>query len=76
MNIPSVNCDLCPCSVEETQMHLLLECQFTQECWHALQIQVTNGEPLQILLDFQAQLNSPFSMDIIIIVVVHLDGTK
>ncbi|KAF8683915.1 hypothetical protein HU200_044861 [Digitaria exilis] len=48
-------------------MHLFLECQFAQDCWNMLHIQVTDAEPLQTLRAFEEQLSVPFPMYIIII---------
>lgn len=67
MELPSYCCVLCSLSVEETQSHLFLECQFAQVCWNILNLQVLHFEPYQVLQAFRDQLNVVFSMDIIIL---------
>lgn len=67
MDLPSYNCELCTLPVEESQIHLFLECQFAQDCWQLLGIQVISAQPIQVLRAFQYQLNLTFSMDIIIL---------
>ena len=68
MQLPDYTCVLCNSSVEETLTHLLLECNFAQQCWAILNLQVDlDADPFQILQQFKDQLGVPFFMEIIIL---------
>jgi len=68
MQLPDYTCVLCNSSIEETLTHLLLECNFAQQCWAILNLQVDlDADPFQILQQFKDQLGVPFFMEIIIL---------
>ncbi|GJN35692.1 hypothetical protein PR202_gb24492 [Eleusine coracana subsp. coracana] len=37
-HLDSYDCVLCSCAQEETLLHILFECQFSQQCWRYLGI--------------------------------------
>jgi len=58
---------LCNLSVEETDEHRFLHCEFAKACWSLLGLVVPPSlDPFQIMKHFKAQLNVPFFMEIII----------
>ena len=60
MNLPSYLCVRCNQSIEESLMHLFLECPFAQICWSKLQVQIGNSHPFTELESIRNQLNVPF----------------
>ena len=67
MDLPSYDCVLCSHHLEETQLHLFLDCPFAQRCWEILGLQIHDHDPLRIFESFINQLSVPFALDVIII---------
>jgi len=68
MNLEDYNCVLCNSRMEETLMHLLLQCPFATQCWAWINVQVPNDlEAFQVLQSFRNQLSVSFFMEIIIL---------
>jgi hypothetical protein len=67
MHLDDYNCDVCSLISEETQLHLVLDCQFAVECWSTLGLVIHNSaDPFDTITSFRVQLGVPFSMEIII----------
>ena len=49
MALDNHNCVLCQLNVEETTLHLFLDCTFAQECWHWIEISIRNNQTFQDL---------------------------
>jgi hypothetical protein len=68
MHLQLYNCALYEDAVEETVEHLFLLCDFARACWQLIVLTVPQSfGPFQILESFNAQLNVPFFMVVIII---------
>jgi len=68
MNLEDYSCVLCNSRMEETLMHLLLQCPFATQCWAWINVQVPNDlEAFQVLQSFRNQLSVSFFMEIIIL---------
>jgi len=68
MHLQSANCVLCNSAVQETLVHLFLECPFAIQCWGSVQVQIDlTLDHYQNLQSFRDQLRVPFFMEIIIL---------
>jgi hypothetical protein len=68
MALQDFNCVLCIGSIEETTFHLFLSCPFAIQCWSWLQVQLDPSlDPFQVFESFKAQIQTPFFMEIIIL---------
>jgi hypothetical protein len=65
--LPYYDCVLYVLCVEETLYHLFLNCTFAHNSWSPLNLNIPPGDPFDVLLSFQNQLNVSFFMDIIIL---------
>jgi hypothetical protein len=67
MMLQDYNCVLCTGSVDESSLHLFLECPFAAQCWGWLGLHIDSEiDPFEILHSLRSQLGLPFSMEIII----------
>jgi len=67
-HLQDYSCVLCNNSVDESIIHLLLECPFAIQCWNLVNIQIDQDlNPFQLLHSFREQLAVPFFMEIIIL---------
>lgn len=67
MHLDDYNCVLCTEALEESLVHLILECSFTRSCWFTLGLLIHNSsDPFGTLASFRAQLQQPFFMEIIV----------
>jgi hypothetical protein len=67
MHLDDYNCVLCTEALEESLVHLILECSFTRSCWFNLGLLIHNSsDPFSTLASFRAQLQQPFFMEIIV----------
>ena len=61
MNLEHYNCVLCSNRVDETLMHLLLQCPFATQCWAWINVQTPSDlEVFQVLQSFRNQVLVPF----------------
>ena len=68
MALQDFNCVLCNAAVEESLLHLFLECPFATQCWGLINIQTNqHSDPFQNLQSFRDQLRVPFFMEVIIL---------
>jgi len=68
MHLPSYNCVLCPSNLEESSVHLFLDCAFAKTCWGLLGLTVISSpDCFQKLISFRDQLNVRFFMEVIIL---------
>ena len=67
MLLPDYNCVCCIASVEETLMHLFIQCPFAQACWNSIGVIVVQADPFVTLDQLKNQLGVPFFMEIIIV---------
>jgi hypothetical protein len=68
MVLPSYNCVACLDGVEETAVHLFLECSFARSCWSLLGVTIISSpDTFQRLGSIREQLNVPFDLEIIIL---------
>jgi hypothetical protein len=51
--LPSYNYVLCISSIEETSDHLLLNCTFVRTGWSSLDLNITPGDPFDVLLSLR-----------------------
>lgn len=57
MTLQDFNCVLCNGNMEESLLHLFLECPFAVQCWAWLNLQISDStNPFQALQDFKNQL--------------------
>ena len=68
MELQDYTCVLCNNSIEESLLHLMIECPFASECWNWLGLHTQQSwEIYQCLKEFRRQLHVPFFMEIIIL---------
>jgi hypothetical protein len=68
MVLPNYNCVLCTQNVEETVLHLFLDCPFSKQCWSMFNLRViSRSSGFQVMESFIGQLAKPLFMEIIII---------
>lgn len=68
MTLPNFNYVLCNGSIEESLIHLFLDCPFAIQCWAWINVQVEqSADPFQNLDNFKVQLQVPFFMEIIVL---------
>lgn len=68
MAIDSYNCVLCSCSTEETFEHLFFDCNFAQQCWSFLGVNIPSNSTFpEIISTLRAQLLSKFFMVAVIL---------
>ena len=62
------HCVLCPLRIYEDRLHLFLTCNFSQRIWSYLQIQWTNNNELQqIIQTAKASFGHSFFMEVLIV---------
>ena len=68
MDLQDFNCVLCSALVEESLVHLFLECLFVIQCWALISVQSSqHPDHFQSLQSLKDQLRVPFFMEIIIL---------
>jgi hypothetical protein len=66
MILDDYNCVFYHLGVEESLIHLFLDCPFSVSCWGTLCLIVQNSaDPYVILESFKSQSEKPFFMEII-----------
>lgn len=61
MVLQDYNCVLCNAAIQETSVHLFLECPFASQCWSLINVQTFQyPDPLQNIQCFKDQLRVPF----------------
>jgi hypothetical protein len=67
MALDDYNCVLCNTLVEESLIHLFLDCPFSISSWATLGLIIQNpADPFDTLESFRIQLHKPFFMEIIV----------
>ena len=67
MELDDYNCVICNQAVEESLIHLFLDCPFSTSCWATLQLIIQQpADPLGTLVSFKNQLQLSFFMEIIV----------
>lgn len=67
MALDDYNCVLCTQALEESLVHLILDCLFSRSCWATLGLVIqSSSDPFGTLASFKSQLQLPFFMEIIV----------
>jgi hypothetical protein len=67
MALQDYSCVHCVSTIEETLLHLFVECPFAQACWNTLHLLLpTQNDFFQVLVSLKAQIRLPFFMEIVI----------
>jgi hypothetical protein len=67
MHLDDYNCVLCSLAVEESLVHLFLDCPFSESCWATLGLFIQQtSDPFVTLESFRQQLQQSFFMEIIV----------
>lgn len=77
MHLADYSCVLCDSKEDESVEHLFLRCPFALECWQILLLHIPQIlTPFQILDDLKQQIQKPFFMEIIILMVWSIWQTR
>lgn len=67
MALESYNCVLCQMNVEESLLHLFLQCLFALSCWNMIGLaHLVQGDICGTVTMFRNHLQNPFSFEIIV----------
>jgi len=67
MNLQDYSCVHCANLVEETLIHLLVNCPFAVACWNTLNLNILiHDDFLQVIISFKDQIWLPFYMEIMV----------
>jgi hypothetical protein len=77
MNLESYTCENCIWQKEETLYHLFLKCNFAKACWTSIGLTSPRiANPEDAAVNLIQQLNVPFSMEIVILMIWSIWKTR
>jgi hypothetical protein len=73
-NVTNVNhCELCPMHVHEDMIHLFFECNFSVRIWNYLQIEWSETDDVQLILEHaRKEFVKPFFMEVLMLACWHI----